>query len=80
MIANAFYLVGFSNGGAMAAKCAVEMSDVLATVVESASSPFYLDSVTYTPKRKLPVTFQIETMIGARKRRAGSSLVSLILC
>ena len=52
------YLVGFSNGGAMAAKCAVEMSDVLAAVVESASS-FYLDSVTYTPKRKLPVTFQI---------------------
>jgi len=52
------YLVGFSNGGQMAAKCAVEMSDVLAAVVESAGS-FYLDSVTYTPKRRLPVTFQI---------------------
>ncbi len=52
------YLVGFSNGGQMAAKCAIEMSDVLAAVVESAGS-FYLDSVTYTPKRKLPVTFQI---------------------
>lgn len=52
------YLVGFSNGGAMAAKCSIEMSDLLAAVVESAGS-FYLDSATYTPKRKLPVTFQI---------------------
>jgi polyhydroxybutyrate depolymerase len=52
------YLVGFSNGGQMAAKCAIEMSDILAAVVESAGS-FSLESVTYTPKRKLPVTFQI---------------------
>jgi polyhydroxybutyrate depolymerase len=52
------YLVGFSNGGQMAAKCAIEMSDLLAAVVESAGS-FALESVTYTPKRKLPVTYQV---------------------
>jgi polyhydroxybutyrate depolymerase len=52
------YLVGFSNGGQMAAKCAIEMSDVLAAVVQSAGS-FFDESVTYTPRRKLPVTFQI---------------------
>lgn len=51
------YLVGFSNGGQMAAKCAVEMSDRLAGVVESAGS-FVLDT-TYTPKRKLPTAFQV---------------------
>lgn len=51
------YLVGFSNGGQMAAKCAIEMSDVFAAIVESAGS-FTIDTV-YTPKRKLPVLFQI---------------------
>ena len=50
-------LNGFSNGGQMAAKCAVEMSDVLAAVVSNASS-FAFDTV-YFPKRKLPVTFQV---------------------
>lgn len=52
-----FYLVGFSNGGQMAAKCSIEMSDKLAAIVESASS-FYLNT-TYTPRRKMPITFQI---------------------
>jgi len=51
------YLEGFSNGGQMAAKCTIEMSDVLAAVVENAGS-FHLDT-TYIPKRKLPVMFQI---------------------
>lgn len=51
------YLCGFSNGGQMAAKCAVELSDKLAAVVESAGS-FYKDT-TYIPKRKLPILFQI---------------------
>lgn len=51
------YLVGFSNGGQMAAKCAISLSDKLAAVVENASS-FYKDTV-YTPKRKLPVLFQV---------------------
>lgn len=51
------YLNGFSNGGQMAAKCSVEMSDVLAAVCENAGS-FFIDTV-YIPKRKLPVLFQI---------------------
>lgn len=51
------YLAGFSNGGQMAAKCSIEMSDKLAAVVQSAGS-FYLDTV-YTPKRKLPVLYQV---------------------
>ena len=51
------YLNGFSNGGAMAAKCAVEMSDVFAAVAENAGS-FFLDTV-YIPKRKLPVLYQV---------------------
>lgn len=55
--AERIYLNGFSNGGAMAAKCSVEMSDVLAAVCQNASS-FYIDTV-YQPKRKLPVLFQI---------------------
>jgi len=51
------YLVGFSNGGQMAAKCAVDLSDKLAAVCENAAS-FFLDT-TYIPKRKLPVLFQV---------------------
>lgn len=55
---NRIYLNGFSNGGQMAAKCAVEMSDVLAAVVSNAGS-FYRDDTTYTPLRKIPLLFQI---------------------
>ncbi|MGB3173082.1 MAG: hypothetical protein WBB12_04480, partial [Saprospiraceae bacterium] len=51
------YLVGFSNGGQMAAKCSISLSDKLAAVVSSAGS-FYLDTV-YQPKRKLPVLYQV---------------------
>lgn len=51
------YLVGFSNGGQMAAKCSIELSDKLAAVVQNASS-FYLDTI-YTPKRNLPVMYQV---------------------
>lgn len=51
------YLVGFSNGGQMAAKCTVELSDRLAAVIENAGT-FFLDT-TYVPLRKLPVAFQI---------------------
>lgn len=50
------YLAGFSNGGQMAAKCAIELSDKLAAVAENAGS-FYLDTV-YIPKRKLPLLYQ----------------------
>lgn len=51
------YLNGFSNGGQMAAKCSIEMSDIFAAIASNAAS-FYLDTV-YVPKRKLPVLFQI---------------------
>jgi polyhydroxybutyrate depolymerase len=51
------YLSGFSNGGQMAAKCAIEMGDVFAAIAENAGS-FYKDS-TYVPRRKLPVIFQV---------------------
>jgi poly(3-hydroxybutyrate) depolymerase len=55
--AQRIYLNGFSNGGAMAAKCSIEMSDVLAAVCGSASS-FFLDTV-YVPKRRIPYLFQL---------------------
>lgn len=51
------YLNGFSNGGAMAAKCSIEMSDVLAAVCSNAGA-FLLDT-TYIPKRKLPFLYQV---------------------
>lgn len=54
------YLNGFSNGGAMAARCAIELSDVLAAVASNASA-FYLDT-SYVPKRNLPVLFEIGNM------------------
>lgn len=55
--AKRIYLVGFSNGGQMAAKCTIDMSDQFAAIVQSASS-FYLDT-TYVPKGKIPTTFQV---------------------
>ncbi|MBK9270949.1 MAG: hypothetical protein IPM48_05085 [Saprospiraceae bacterium] len=51
------YLNGFSNGGNMAAKCSIEMGDVLAAVAQNASS-FFIDT-NYTPIRKLPVLYQL---------------------
>jgi polyhydroxybutyrate depolymerase len=51
------YLIGFSNGGQMAAKCSIKMSDVLAAVISNAIS-FYKDT-TYIPLRKLPVGYQV---------------------
>lgn len=50
------YLLGFSNGGQMAYRCGVEMSDVLAAVVENAGS--VSDDIVRTPKRNIPVAFQ----------------------
>lgn len=58
---NRIYLNGFSNGGQMAAKCAVMMSDQLAAVVMNAGS-YYRDDTTYTPLRKIPLLFQIGNM------------------
>lgn len=54
------YLNGFSNGGQMAAKCTIEMSDLLAAVCMNAGS-FYLDTV-YVPNRKLPLLYQVGNM------------------
>lgn len=51
------YLVGFSNGGQMAAKCSVYLSDRLAAIVENAAS-FYTDTV-YTPLKWIPTTYQL---------------------
>lgn len=50
------YLVGFSNGGAMAQRCAYEMSDKFAAIVESAAAMFGPQLT--NPLRKLPVLFQ----------------------
>lgn len=54
---NRVYLAGFSNGGEMAARCAIELSDRLAAVVACAGS--LPTGQTYQPKRKLPVLLQI---------------------
>jgi polyhydroxybutyrate depolymerase len=51
------YLAGFSAGGQMAFRCAVEMSDVLAAVIASAAST--ISSTTYVPLRNLPIAFQL---------------------
>jgi polyhydroxybutyrate depolymerase len=50
------YLAGFSNGGQMAAKCGIEMSDKFAAIVQAEGS--FSRDTTYIPLRKLPVTFQ----------------------
>ena len=55
--AHRIYLVGFSSGAQMAFRCAVEMSDVFAAIVESAASHYAGD--VYTPRRNLPITFQL---------------------
>lgn len=51
------YMVGFSNGGQMATRCSVEMSDVIAAVVESAGS-FSSDTLV-NPLNKIPVWYEI---------------------
>ncbi len=51
------YLVGFSNGGQMAAKCAIFLSDIFAAIIEDAGS-FYTDTV-YRPIRRLPTAFML---------------------
>jgi polyhydroxybutyrate depolymerase len=54
------YLAGFSNGGQMAGKCTIEMSDKFAAIVESAGSLFSdtTSIPTYFPLRKMPITYQ----------------------
>ncbi len=65
------YLVGFSNGGEFASRCAVELSDIVAACVANAGP--LLPNTTYTPKRLLPVMLQfgnsdelIKTVVGAK--------------
>ena len=55
--AKRIYVVGFSNGGQMAAKCSIEMSDKFAAMVESAGS--FSTDTTWTPLRKMPITYQV---------------------
>ncbi|KAA3613859.1 MAG: hypothetical protein DWQ05_16420 [Calditrichaeota bacterium] len=49
------YMVGFSSGAQMSFRCAVEMSDVLAAVVQSGGT-HQVDTV-FTPQRNLPISF-----------------------
>lgn len=51
------YMVGFSNGGEMTARTAIELSDRLAAVV-SASGALPPDTV-FSPVRKLPILMQL---------------------
>jgi poly(3-hydroxybutyrate) depolymerase len=55
--AKRIYLVGFSNGGNMAARCAIELSGRLAAIVSCAGA--LPPDVNMTPVRKLPVMVQI---------------------
>lgn len=50
------YFVGFSNGGQMCARLSIELGDRIAAIVESGGSFAY--DTTYTPVRKVPITFQ----------------------
>lgn len=55
--AHRIYLEGFSNGGEMAAKCSIEMSDILAAVACNAGK--FKKDTTYTPKRLLPILYSV---------------------
>lgn len=51
------YMAGFSSGGQMAFRCAVEMSDVIAAVVQSGGT--YQIDTSFTPLRNLPIAFEL---------------------
>lgn len=51
------YIEGFSNGGQMAGRCAVEMSDVFAAAVQNAGS--LPNDTTLHPKGLIPVLMQV---------------------
>lgn len=51
------YVVGFSSGAQMGFRCAVEMSDLIAAVVESGATQ--TTDGGFTPLRKLPVYFEV---------------------
>ncbi|RMH16900.1 MAG: hypothetical protein D6698_09025, partial [Gammaproteobacteria bacterium] len=54
------YMVGFSSGAQMAYRCAVEMGDQIAAVVESGASHY--QNTSYTTQRDVPITFQLGNM------------------
>ena len=51
------YMAGFSSGAQMGFRCAIEMSDVIAAVVQSAGT-HQIDTV-LTPQRNLPIAFEL---------------------
>ena len=53
------YLVGFSNGGQMAFRSAVEMGDVFAAIVGSAGWYGATDTTFVPVRREIPITFQL---------------------
>ncbi len=55
--AKRIYMAGFSSGAQMGFRCAVEMSDVLAAIVQSAGT-HQIDTV-FTPLRNIPITFEL---------------------
>lgn len=57
------YMAGFSSGGQMAFRCAIEMSDVLAAVVQSGGT--HQIDTSFTPLRKLPISFEMGNMDNA---------------
>jgi poly(3-hydroxybutyrate) depolymerase len=65
------FLAGFSNGGAMAARCTIELSDRLAAVVTS-SGTLPPDSQ-FTPKRLLPVLYQFGNMDTHVREKLGTT-------
>jgi poly(3-hydroxybutyrate) depolymerase len=65
------YLVGFSNGGAMAARCTIELSDRLAAVV--ASSGTLPPDTQFTPKRLLPVLYQFGNQDDHLREKLGNT-------
>jgi len=52
-----FYMVGFSNGGVMTGRCAIEMSNQLAAVIQASGN--LPPDTTFIPARKLPIMFQV---------------------
>jgi polyhydroxybutyrate depolymerase len=54
---NRIYMVGFSNGGEMAARCAIELSNKLAAVVSCAGA--LPPNFNASPQRLLPVFLQM---------------------
>lgn len=63
------YFVGFSNGGQMCAKLSILLSNRIAAIVECSGS-FNIDStLTFTPLRRLPISYQL----GNRESGAGAA-------